>query len=105
MNSYIVIFQFERDSVKPWSQSQIQQVMTKHRATYVTRGVYIVSMAKSAVELRDKIIQAGELTNKDFIGVYPTAGAWSSMGACQRGASQPVWPSGEEPSGEPAIDH
>ena len=94
-NTFIVIFQFERDSVKGWSQSRIQQLMKRYCATYVTRGVYMLLTEKTVSDLCKEITQVAELTERDFVGAYQVVSPWHSVGGCQRGAAQPVWPGDE----------
>jgi len=100
MKKFLVIFQFEHGTCKLWSQDQIQRVMTSYRATYIARGVYMVLTPDTSEEMLAKILKAGELNKKDFVGIYPVEIGWVSSGGSQRGSAQPEWP----PENEISMD-
>ena len=60
----------------------------------------MVLSTESAEFVRDEIVAAAELTDRDFVGVFEVLSGWALLGACQRGVAQPLWPHDEPMSGE-----
>lgn len=92
MSEYLVVYQFGPPAPKVWSQSKIQSYMSTNGGHYVSRGIYILISSDSAENIRDAIVKKAELTEKDFGGVFPISGEWSSTGHSQKGFTQAVWP-------------
>src|SRR5437899_109991 len=100
MNLLLVTIQFERGSVWQFPARRLSRLMQKRGATYVSHGIYQVMATETAAELLEVICRELELTDRDFIGVFPMQASWAVRGSSQRGVHQPDWPSETLPSDE-----
>lgn len=72
MNLFLVTIQFERGSVWQFPARRLSSLMQNRGATYVSHGIYQVMAGETAAELLAIIHRQLELTDRDFIGVFPT---------------------------------